>query len=54
MVKKWLERLFTPKTWDVIKIIDVYESNSNLSELPIYHIYVLRDQYGNIKKKKID
>lgn len=51
LIRIW-DWLFTRKRWTVIKQIDVYYEACR--ELPRYRIYVMQDQFGNIKQKKVN
>jgi hypothetical protein len=43
--------LFTRRVWTTIKEFDVYPQSGG--DRPTSHVYVLRDQFGNIKQKEI-
>ena len=46
-------RLFTKRKWEVIKThyVPIYWGNSQCGQ---YMVYVMKDQFGNIKHKKIE
>lgn len=46
-----IRHFFPKKKWTVIRKINVFDEY--LGDMPAYCIYVLQDQFGNIKKKKI-
>lgn len=42
---------FTRRQWTIIKEISVYETSA--SSRPYKFVYVLQDQFGNVKRKKV-
>lgn len=49
IIKIW-DWLFTRRVWTTERITSVYATDD---ETPIEHIYILRDQFGNIKTKRV-
>lgn len=49
---RWLwDLLFTRKQWTVIRKVNCYVGED--AKMPTYEIWVLQDQWGNIKQKRI-
>lgn len=43
--------LFTRRQWKVIKTVSLLEDANSI--IPFGTLYILQDQFGNIKKKRI-
>jgi hypothetical protein len=50
IIKIW-DFFFTRKKWEIVSVIDVI--NNENSKLPCGRNIILKDQFGNIKTKKI-
>lgn len=46
-----IRHFFPKRKWEIIHTMNYYSEYNE--ELPVYKVYVLKDQFGNIKQKKI-
>ena len=52
MLRAIWDWLFVRRQWTIIKEIQVY-SEEDPNGRPVADLYVLQDQFGNIKRKKV-